>query len=186
MKALFSLVFSLVSLATFAQEKPLDSLVNEYASQEGLITTYWHPEKSKLLLAVNDSLLGKPLLMVTRYVSLPANYSAYRNAGSKTAESVISFEREANKIVLKQLSYVNLAEEGDPIAQSVVQNNLAPILSVFEKMNSEKQIALFDATDFFSKDSPGFNAVGETEKRISKSDQLIPNVHLSMRCAAFR
>ena len=45
MKALFSLVFSLVSLATFAQEKPLDSLVNEYASQEGLITTYWHPEK---------------------------------------------------------------------------------------------------------------------------------------------
>ncbi len=165
MKALFSLVFSLVSLATFAQEKPLDSLVNEYASQEGLITTYWHPEKSKLLLAVNDSLLGKPLLMVTRYVSLPANYSAYRNAGSKTAESVISFEREANKIVLKQLSYVNLAEEGDPIAQSVVQNNLAPILSVFEKMNSEKQIALFDATDFFSKDSPGFNAVGETEKK---------------------
>ena len=101
MKALFILVFSLVSLATFAQEKPLDSLVNGYTGQEGLITTYWHPEKSKLLLAVNDSLLGKPLLMVTRYVSLPANYSAYRNAGSKTAESVISFEREANKIVLK-------------------------------------------------------------------------------------
>ena len=74
MKALFSLVFSLVSLATFAQEKPLDSLVNEYVSQEGLITTYWHPEKSKLLLAVNESLLGKPLLMVTHYVSLPANY----------------------------------------------------------------------------------------------------------------
>ena len=165
MKALFSLVFSLVSLATFAQEKPLDSLVNEYVSQEGLITTYWHTEKSKLLLAVNDSLLGKPLLMVTRYVSLPANYSAYRNAGSKTAESVISFEREANKIVLKQLSYVNLADEKDPIAQSVVQNNLAPILAVFEQMNTEENTLLFDATDFFSKDSPGFNAVGETEKK---------------------
>ncbi len=165
MKALFSLVFSVVSLATFAQEKPLDSLVNEYVSQEGLITTYWHPEKSKLLLAVNESLLGKPLLMVTRYVSLPANYSAYRNAGSKTSESVISFEREANKIVLKQLSYVNLADEKDPIAQSVVQNNLAPILALFEQMNSEENILLFDATDFFSKDSPGFNAVGETEKK---------------------
>ena len=85
MKTLFSLVFSLVSLATFAQGKPLDSLVNGYTGQEGLITTYWHPEKSKLLLTVNDSLLGKPLLMVTRYVSLPVNYSAYRNAGSKTA-----------------------------------------------------------------------------------------------------
>jgi hypothetical protein len=172
MKALFNLVFSLVSLGTFAQTKPLDSLVTAYTSQEGLITSYWNPEKSELLLAISDSILGKPLLMVTRYVSLPTNYSAYRNAGSKTAESVVSFEREANKVLLKQLSYVNLANEGDPIAQSVVQNNLAPILSVFEKMNSEEQIFLFDATDFFSKDSPGFNAIGETEKKNFKIGSL--------------
>jgi hypothetical protein len=172
MKVLFSFVLSLVSLTSFAQGKPLDSLVNEYTRQEGLITTYWSPEKSKLLLAVSDSLLGKPLLMVTRYLSLPANYSAYRNAGSKTAESVISFEREANKVVLKQLSYINLANEGDPIAQSVIRNNLAPILAVFEQLNTEENALLFDATDFFSKDSPGFNAVGETEKKNFKIGSL--------------
>jgi len=116
--------------------------------------------------------LEKPLLMVTRYVKLPANYSAYRNAGSKTAESVISFELKEGKLLLRQLSYVNLAEDADPIAQSVVQNNLPPILGVFEKMNIAEGFHLVDVSDFFSKDSPGFNAVGETEKKNYKIGSL--------------
>ena len=166
--------FALIAFSFFAhaQKKTIDSLTIDYRADKGILTTYFNPEKGKLLLAINDSVLEKPLLMVTRYVKLPANYSAYRNAGSKTAESVISFELKEGKLLLRQLSYVNLAEDADPIAQSVVQNNLPPILGVFEKMNSEEGFHLVDVSDFFSKDSPGFNAVGETEKKNYKIGSL--------------
>ncbi len=166
--------FALIAFSFFAQaqKKTIDSLTIDYTADKGILTTYFNPEKGKLLLALNDSVLEKPLLMVTRYVKLPANYSAYRNAGSKTAESVISFELKEGKLLLRQLSYVNLAEDADPIAQSVVQNNLPPILAVFEKMNSEEGFHLVDVSDFFSKDSPGFNAVGETEKKNYKIGSL--------------
>ena len=166
--------FALIAFSFFAhaQKKTIDSLTMDYTADKGILTTYFKPEKGKLLLALNDSVLEKPLLMVTRYVKLPANYSAYRNAGSKTAESVISFELKEGKLLLRQLSYVNLAEDADPIAQSVVQNNLPPILGVFEKMNSEEGFHLVDVSDFFSKDSPGFNAVGETEKKNYKIGSL--------------
>ena len=166
--------FALIAFTFFvhAQKKTIDSLTIDYTADKGILTTYFNPEKGKLLLALNDSVLEKPLLMVTRYVKLPANYSAYRNAGSKTAESVISFELKEGKLLLRQLSYVNLAEDADPIAQSVVQNNLPPILGVFEKMNSEEGFHLVDVSDFFSKDSPGFNAVGETEKKNYKIGSL--------------
>ena len=166
--------FALIAFTFFvhAQIKMIDSLTTDYTADKGILTTYFNPEKGKLLLALNDSVLEKPFLMVSRYVKLPANYSAYRNAGSKTAESVISFELKNGKLLLKQQSYVNLANSSDPIAESVVQNNLPPILGVFEKMNAEKEVHLVDVSDFFSKDSPGFNAVGETEKKNYKIGSL--------------
>ena len=46
--------------------------------------------------------LNKELLMVTRFSKLPSNYSGYINAGTKTAENVISFELSGNKILLKR------------------------------------------------------------------------------------
>ena len=172
MRNTFTLALIAFSFFAYAQKKTIDSLTMDYTADKGILTTYFKPEKGKLLLALNDSVLEKPLLMVTRYVKLPANYSAYRNAGSKTAESVISFELKEGKLLLRQLSYVNLAEDADPIAQSVVQNNLPPILGMFEKMNSEEGFHLVDVSDFFSKDSPGFNAVGETEKKNYKIGSL--------------
>lgn len=172
MKKGIVVLLSLMALSAIAQQKPIDSLITDHQVSKGMISTYFKPEKGKLLLAIHDSVLERPLLMVTRYVKLPSNYSAYRNAGSKTAESVIGFEQRGSKILIKQLSYVNLADESDPIAESVVQNNLPPILGVFEKMNSEDEMHLIDVSDFFSKDSPGFNAVGETDKKNYKIGSL--------------
>jgi hypothetical protein len=106
--------------------------------------------------------------MVSRYVKLPTGYSAYQNAGSKTAEQVIEFERRGSKILLKQVSFVNEAKAEDPIYESVVRNNLSPILAVFDKLNTEESEHLIDVTDFFSGDSPSFNVVGETQKKSFK------------------
>lgn len=169
MRTLFLIVLSLFSSSVIAQKKqPIDSIVTEIESSKGMLSTYFDESKQKLFLQFNDSVLEKPLLMVSRYVQLPSGYSAYRNAGSKTAEQVIQFEKQGSRILLKQVSYVNNAEASDPIYQSVVNNHLNPILASFEKENIEEGENLIDISEFFSKDSPSFNVVGETQKKSFK------------------
>jgi len=169
MKGLFILGLSLIFSVTIAQKKqPIDSLVSNAELSEGMLSTYFDDEKQKLFLQFNDSVLEKPLLMVSRYVQLPSGYSAYRNAGSKTAEQVIQFEKRGSRILLKQISYVNNADTSDPIYQSVVNNHLNPILASFEKENVEEGENLINVSEFFSKDSPSFNVVGETQKKSFK------------------
>src|SRR6056300_1571015 len=162
--SLFFLCFSMIA----QKKQPIDSIVAEIESSKGMLSTYFDESKQKLFIQFNDSVFEKPLLMVSRYVQLPSSYSAYRNAGSKTAEQVIQFEKQGNRILLKQVSYINNAEASDPIYQSVVNNHLNPILASFEKENMEEGENLIDVSEFFSKDSPSFNVVGETQKKSFK------------------
>ena len=144
--------------------KPLDSLTKEMTAKKGLITTYLD-EENKLYFELSNDLLEKELLVVTRFAQLPANYSAYLNAGSKTAQQVIRFVKKGKKMLIKQLSYNNIASaEEDPIAISVKENNFAPILAAFEIKNKETDRFLIDVSNHFMADSPGFNIIRKGDK----------------------
>ena len=146
-----------------SKKKTIDSLTIDMKISEGLITTYSN-EKNDLFFEISKNLLGKELLVVTRFAQLPANYSGYLNAGSKTAEHVVQFEKNGSKILLKEVSYTNIADDEDPISVSVKENNFKPILGAFEIKNSEKDKHLIDVTSYFMSDSPGFNIIRSYEK----------------------
>ena len=63
-------------------KKLIDSLTHEMEKKEGLITIY--KKENKLFFELQDSLLHKEFLMVSRYSQLPSFFSPYINAGSKT------------------------------------------------------------------------------------------------------
>jgi len=172
MKQFFTLLITLfLTFSITAQKKkktdglkPLDSLTKAMVAKKGLITTYLN-EDNKLYFEINQALLEKELLVVTRFAQLPANYSAYLNAGSKTAQQVIRFEKKGRKILLKQVSYNNIASEAeDPIAISVEENNFAPILATFDIKNKETERFLIDVSSHFMADSPGFNIIRKGDK----------------------
>tara|TARA_B100002052_G_scaffold241074_1_gene225465 strand:+ start:1833 stop:4064 length:2232 start_codon:yes stop_codon:yes gene_type:complete len=129
---------------------------------KGVINSYTN--NNKLLFEIPNEILGKEILVVTRLAQVPSGYSPYINAGSKTSEQVISFYKKNNKIDIRQLSYNNIADPDDPIIQSVVENNFSPILASFEVRNSDKSSFLIDVSDFFLKDSPGFNIINSRVK----------------------
>ena len=162
-----SLIFSLfvvLSTTSKAQDKkPLDSIVSKYESNHGLLITYLKCDK--LYLELQDSLLEKDLLMVTRYVQLPSNFNAYTNAGSKSSQLLIRFSKRGDRILLTQHSYVNTAAEEDPISLSVEQNNYPPILGAFTIENKESNRYLFDVSDYFNSDAPGFNVIRKSLKK---------------------
>tara|TARA_B110000285_G_scaffold151885_1_gene169574 strand:+ start:339 stop:782 length:444 start_codon:yes stop_codon:yes gene_type:complete len=131
-------LFLVFSVGTQAQKSPdkkapktLLEITEDLQKEAGLINSYFE-EGGQLFFGISEELLHKDLLMVTRIVRIPANYSAYSNAGSKTSEQLIHFEKRGQKIVLTQVSYNALAQESDPINLSVVQNNNHPILAAFE------------------------------------------------------
>ena len=117
-----------------------------------------------MFFEVNKDILEKDFLVVTRFAQLPANYSGYLNAGSKTAEHVVEFEKKFNKILLREVSYNNVADSDDPISISVSENNFKPILASFDIKNSDENRYLIEVTDYFMSDSPGFNIIRSYEK----------------------
>ena len=159
----FFSVSAQVSESAHDKRKPLDSLVQEMSKEIGLITAY--TEENKVFFELTDTLLGKDLLMVTRFVQLPSNYQAYLNAGSKTAQQMIHFIKQGKQILITQLSDINIARDEDPIAISVAQNNFPPILAAFPIKNNETDRFLIDVSDYFKNDSPGFNIISKSIKK---------------------
>ena len=145
------------------QNKTIDSLTIDMKVSTGLINTYSNDE-NKLYFEISENLLGKELLVVTRLAQLPGDYAGYLNAGSKTAEHVVQFEKHAKKILLKEVSFSNISNEEDPISLSVAVNNFKPILGAFDIKNSEDDRYLIDVSSYFMSDSPGFNIIRTYEK----------------------
>ena len=116
------LLVPLISFSQKANKKSIDSLTVGMEVSKGLINTYKN-SKNQLFFEVNKDILEKDFLVVTRFAQLPANYSGYLNAGSKTAEHVVEFEKKFNKILLREVSYNNVADSDDPISISVSENN---------------------------------------------------------------
>ena len=163
MKKNLSLLFTLLFFVSVnGQNKSIDSLTKEMIVSKGVINTF--SKNNKLYFEISDDLLSKEILVVTRLAQIPSGYSAYINAGSKTSEQVIDFQKKNNNIFIRQLSYQNIADENDPIGQSVQENNFPPILASFEIQNTDNGSYLINVSDYFLNDSPGFNIISSRLK----------------------
>ena len=159
---ILSALFLVSSLSAQKNNKPIDSLTKDMKLTEGVINAYTN--NNKIYFEVNNDLLNIEMLVVTRLSQIPSGYSAYINAGSKTSEQVIEFEKKNNRINIRQLSFNNIANEEDPINQSVTENNFPPILASFEIKNKETDSFLIDVSNYFLSDSPGFNIINSRIK----------------------
>ena len=138
---LFTFCINLIS-SVYAQKedkrKTIDSLTTEMTISEGLINTYSN-EENKLYFEISENLLGKDLLVVTRLAQLPGDYAGYLNAGSKTAEHVVQFEKHTNKILLREVSFTNISSIFD------LANYTNSILNL--DLTSSKYPPIFDSLD---------------------------------------
>lgn len=166
MKNLISIIaalFLVSSLSAQKNNKTIDSLTKGMKLTEGVINAYTNDD-NKMYFEINKDFLNVEILVVTRLAQIPSGYSAYINAGSKTSEQVIEFQKKNNSINIRQLSFNNVANQEDPINQSVIENNFPPILASFEIKNSGANSFLIDVSNYFLNDSPGFNIINSRIK----------------------
>lgn len=100
-------------------------------SDEGLFKV--HKVDNDHFYEIPFQLLEKDMLWVSRISQLPANLGGgYVNAGSKSNEQMVQWQRYQNKILLRVKSYTNIADSAKAISKSVKVNNFEPILFAFD------------------------------------------------------
>ncbi len=149
-------------------------ITKEAKTDEGLFNI--HFLNSKLYYEIPNHLLGEEMLMVSRIAKIPSNLSPYLNAGSKSNEQVVRWDRKGDNVYLKSVSYTNVADENAPILKSVKNNNFEPILYSFkiESLGKDSSGVVIEVTNLFTKDIPalsGINAGLKREYKISVLDQ---------------
>lgn len=135
--------------------KPYSKVITKNAvSDEGLFDV--HRVEDKYYYEIPHDMLKKDMLWVSRISQIPANLGGgYLNAGSKTNQQVVSWERFQDKILLKVKSFDEVAlDTTAAINNSVKVNNYEPTLYAFdiEAFDQDSTASVIEVTKFLSGD----------------------------------
>ncbi len=106
-----------------------------------------------LFYEIPEEHLGREMLLLSRVSGTPdgAGYG-----GSKTNTSVVRWERKGDRVLLRLVSYENVADSTTPIAQAVKNSNFEPIIHSFdvETVSPDSAGIVIEVTDLFTTDVP--------------------------------
>lgn len=160
--------------------QPYSKVITEEAeSSKGLFSV--HRVGDKHFFELPNDLLKKEILIVSR-ISGHVKGLNFGGAGMKSRpQQVIRFQKLHDKILLRSVSYNNVAEEGSPIYTSVVNNNFEPIISTFPiaAFSEDSTASVIDVTELFITDVEMIGALTPDQRKkfkikgLDKSRSLI-------------
>ena len=173
-----------VCFSTFSQKKDdskkdtkkektySDIITDKAVTDNGLFDV--HKIDDKFYYEINDSLLGRDMLMVTRIVKMATELPLSRH---KMSEQVLKWEKFDNNILLKQASYSKFANDSLPISIAVSNSNFEPIIASFKisVKNKDKNSYVIDVTSLYKSDVKMFGFPQSTRKsyKISSLDSKL-------------
>ncbi len=158
----------------------------EAISDEGLFKV--HKVEANYYYEVPFNQFGKDMLWVTRISKIPDGFGGgYVNAGSKTNEQVVQWSRVENSIVLRSISFSNVANDSLPISHSILVNNHHPIIESFkiEAFNTDSTAALISVNDLFLEDNRAISGMSEGMRKDYKVKSLDKKRSFINRMAAY-
>ncbi len=143
--------------------KKYGDVITRFAkTDEGLFKV--HKVNDKHYYEVPFRLMDKDMLLVTRISKIPAGLGGgYINAGSKTNEQMIRWQRVEDKIHLRSVSVNSVANDSLPINISVEANNYQPIIASFkiEAFNKDSSAAVIEVNKLFLSDIRAISGMSE-------------------------
>ncbi|MDG2368346.1 MAG: zinc-dependent metalloprotease [Flavobacteriaceae bacterium] len=128
--------------------KKYSSLITKDAvSDKGLFDV--HKIKDKYYFEINDSLIGREMLMVTRIAKTAAGIGF---GGGKQNTQVLRWQKKDSKILLRVVSHNVVANDSLPVSEAVVNSNFEPILHSFKTLSYGKNSSVIDITKLFTDD----------------------------------
>jgi len=197
LKGLFGCLLGLgLTLTAFAQPGGKGARKDTLASFEtlikdpivadsGLFNVY--QVKEKLYFELSDELLGREILIVSRMAGTVDGLT-FGGAGMKTrGQQVMRFERLRDMILLRSVSYQNVASMEKPIYQSVRNNNFEPIVMSFDikGLSQDSSGVLIEVSKLFTTDVPMIGALGDGQRKRFEVKSLDSKRSMITRVKAF-
>ncbi len=149
--------------------QPYDKVITAKAvSDDGLFKV--HKIDDKYFYEIPDSLVEREMLMVTR-IAKTADDIGY--GGENVRNQVVRWQKKDKKVLLRVVSYNNIADENSPMSLSVRNSNFEPIVQSFDIKAFGKDSALvIEVTSLFTKDVPaiGFDDNRRKQFKVSTLD----------------
>lgn len=151
--------------------QPYEKVITAKAkTDKGLFSV--HKLDDKYFYEIPDSLLGREMLMVTR-IAKTADKIGY--GGEQLNNDVLRWERMDKKILLRVVSYNNVANDTLPVAISVRNSNFEPIIQSFDikALTKDSTGVVIEVTSLFTKDVPafGFDDASRKQYKITSLDE---------------
>ena len=164
-------------------KKYSDVITEDAVTDDGLFKV--HQMEQDYFYEIPFDLLEKDMLWVSRIAQIPDNLGGgYVNAGSKTNEQVVHWQRYQNKILLRVKSYTNIADSTKAISNSVKVNNFEPILFAFDikAFNADSTAAVIQVDKLFTTDVAAISGLSSRlrqrykVKKLDQSRSFINNI----------
>jgi hypothetical protein len=156
--------------------KAYDEVITADAqTDEGLFTV--HKVDGKYYFEIPFTMLEEEILVVSR-ISGHVKGLNFGGAGMKSRpQQVIRWQRMDDQVVLRSVSYNDVANFEDPVYRSVKNNNFEPIVEVFPiaAYNPDSTAVVFEVNSLFTTDIPMIGALRADERERFKVKALDKN-----------
>ena len=148
--------------------RPYKEVITEKAvTKKGLFTV--HKVDDKYYFEIADSILGREILSVVRFIKVPAG-AGYGGSMANGRGQMISFEKgPSNTIFLRTVTLVNTADKDQDINKAVDLSNLNAIANAFPiaAFNKDSSGVIIDVTDFFKGDNQAVSISPNTKRGLN-------------------
>jgi len=150
--------------------KPYGKVITEAAiSDSGLFIVHWVDEK--LYFEIPNDMLEREMLLVSRIARTATSIGF---GGQKVNTQTVRWQRHNDDVLLRIVSYVNVADDSLAISAAVENANFEPIVKSFdiEAFNEDSSAIVIEVTPLYATDVPvlGLQSQRRTQYGVRRLD----------------
>lgn len=145
-----------------------DVITAKAKTTNGLFTV--HKVDEKYYFEISEKLFGREIMAVTRYSKVAGGGGIY--GGELANQQVVKFEKGPdNKIFMRVVTIISVADSSQPIYKAVRNSNLDPIAASFPlaALGKDSTGAVIDVTDFLKGDNQAVSLNTSAKRRLNLS-----------------
>lgn len=130
--------------------KAFKDLITDKAKADSGLFVVW-TQGDSTFYEIPNAALGRQMLLVSRIARTATNIGY---GGEETYESVVRWERQGDKVLLRTVSYLNVADSTLPISRAVRAANFEPIVAALPiaAYNADTTAVLVDISKTYTSD----------------------------------
>lgn len=146
--------------------KPFNQVITKHAKSDAGLFTF-HKVEDKYYFEIPDSLLEREILIISRISGTVEGFN-FGGAGMKArGQQVWRWQKKDNQLLLRSVSYNSVADENEPIYQSVKNNNFEPVIMTFDikAIKEDSSSYVVDIEELFTTDVPMISPLRDSQRK---------------------